>query len=56
MDDSGGRKVFQAEWWKCENTDPGGGRLLSVQEVRFEYHSDIARKLEERMMSVWAEK
>jgi hypothetical protein len=56
MDDNGGRKGFQAEQWKRENTDPGGGRLLSVQGVRFEDHSDTARKLEERMTSVWVEK
>jgi hypothetical protein len=56
MDDNGGRKGFQAEQWKLENTDLGSGRLLSVQGVRFEDHSDTARKLEERMTSVWVEK
>jgi hypothetical protein len=56
MDDNGGRKSFQAEQWKLENTDPGGGRLLLVQGVRFEDHSDTARKLEERITSAWAEK
>jgi hypothetical protein len=56
MDDNGGRKGFQDEQWKYENTDPGGGRLLSVQGARFEDHSDTVRKLEERMTSVWAEK
>jgi len=56
MDDNGGRKGFRAEHWKREKTDPGGGRLLLVQRARFDDHSDTARKLEERMTSVWAEK
>jgi hypothetical protein len=48
MDDNGGRKGFQAEHWKHEKTDPGGGRLLLVQGARFGDCSDTARKLEER--------
>jgi hypothetical protein len=48
MDDNGSKKGFQAEQWNRENTDPGGGRLLSVQGAKFDDHSYTARKLEER--------
>jgi hypothetical protein len=51
MNDNDYRKVFQAEQWKDENTDPGGGRLISVLGARFDHHSDTARKLEERRQS-----
>ena len=45
-----GRKGFgeQAEQWKRENTNPGGGKVLGAKGMRFDDHSETARRIEER--------
>ena len=38
----------QAERWKRENTNPGGGIVVRAKGARYDDHSDTAEKLRER--------
>jgi hypothetical protein len=37
----------QAERWKRENTNPGGGIVVRAKGARYDDHSDTAEKLRE---------
>ncbi|WP_338406097.1 MULTISPECIES: hypothetical protein [unclassified Wolbachia] len=41
------KKGFDAEKWKRENTAPGGGIVQGAKGMRYDDHSDTARKLME---------
>ncbi|WP_341822453.1 hypothetical protein [Wolbachia endosymbiont (group A) of Clivina fossor] len=41
------KKGFDAEKWKRENTAPGGGIVQGAKGMRYDDHSDAARKLME---------
>ncbi|WP_174516116.1 hypothetical protein [Wolbachia endosymbiont of Cardiocondyla obscurior] len=42
------KKGFDAEKWKRENTAPGGGIVRGATGMRYDDHSDAARRVEER--------
>ncbi|WCR58533.1 hypothetical protein [Wolbachia endosymbiont of Ctenocephalides felis wCfeJ] len=50
MYSSNGGKGFreQAEQWKRENTNPGGGALLKVKGARIDNHSEALKDVREK--------
>ncbi|MDE5060652.1 MULTISPECIES: hypothetical protein [Wolbachia] len=42
------KKGFNAKKWKSENTAPGGGIVQGGKGMRYDDHSNAARRVEER--------
>ncbi|WP_353285054.1 hypothetical protein [Wolbachia endosymbiont (group A) of Beris morrisii] len=42
------KKGFDAEKWKRENPGQGGGIVQGAKGMRYDDHSDAARRVEER--------